>query len=68
MATKALLEQGLIEGTVVLFGTPAEETTSGKIDLVHQHEIQNRVDCCMMLYDKDQRDENRTFDRSSMLL
>ncbi|KAI9254530.1 hypothetical protein BDA99DRAFT_518648 [Phascolomyces articulosus] len=50
MATKKLLEQNLIQGTVVLFGTPAEESTSGKIDMVKYGEVQRRVDFAMMLH------------------
>ncbi|KAI7851443.1 hypothetical protein BDC45DRAFT_515790 [Circinella umbellata] len=50
IATKKLLEQNLIKGTVVLFGTPAEESTSGKIDMVNHGEVQNRVDFAMMLH------------------
>ncbi|KAI9491851.1 hypothetical protein BDB00DRAFT_830887 [Zychaea mexicana] len=50
MATKTLLEKNLIQGTVVLFGTPAEESTSGKIDLVTHGEVQKRVDFAMMLH------------------
>ncbi|CAO3597019.1 unnamed protein product [Absidia cylindrospora] len=50
MATKRLLEQNKIQGTVVLFGTPAEETTSGKITLVHSGDVKERVDVAMMLH------------------
>ncbi|KAL1932944.1 hypothetical protein VTP01DRAFT_8622 [Rhizomucor pusillus] len=50
IATKALLEQHLIEGSVVLFGTPAEETGNGKIEFVQRGEVQNRVDFAMMLH------------------
>lgn len=49
LATKALMEQNLIQGTLVLYGTPAEESTNGKIDFVEQKEVQNRVDVAMML-------------------
>jgi len=34
LAVKAALESGAITGTVVVLGTPAEETTGGKIDLI----------------------------------
>ncbi|CDS12180.1 hypothetical protein LRAMOSA04375 [Lichtheimia ramosa] len=50
LATKALMEQNLIQGTLVLYGTPAEESTNGKIDFVEQKEVQNRVDVAMMLH------------------
>ncbi|KAI9276685.1 hypothetical protein BDA99DRAFT_493879 [Phascolomyces articulosus] len=50
IATKALLERNLIKGSVVLYGTPAEETTSGKIQFVQQNEIKSRVDFAMMLH------------------
>lgn len=49
IATKELLEQHLIEGDVVLFGTPAEETANGKISFVKHQEVQRRVDFAMML-------------------
>jgi metal-dependent amidase/aminoacylase/carboxypeptidase family protein len=49
MATKRLLEENKIQGTVVLFGTPAEESTSGKITLVKSGEVNKRVDVAMML-------------------
>lgn len=52
MATKRLLEQNKIQGTVVLFGTPAEETTSGKVALVCAGEVTQRVDVAMMLVRK----------------
>ncbi|KAG0167256.1 hypothetical protein DFQ28_006384 [Apophysomyces sp. BC1034] len=50
LAMKALLEQNLVQGTVVLFGTPAEEKGTGKVDMVKAGEFQNRVDFCMMLH------------------
>lgn len=46
---KALMEKDLIKGTVVLFGTPAEESTSGKINFVKTGELQKNVDVAMML-------------------
>lgn len=46
---KTLMEQGLVQGTVVLFGTPAEESTSGKINFVKENVVQSKVDCAMML-------------------
>ncbi|KAI8137775.1 hypothetical protein BJV82DRAFT_633981 [Fennellomyces sp. T-0311] len=50
LATKALLDQNLITGTVVLYGTPAEESTSGKIKFVHEGEVTSRIDVAMMLH------------------
>ncbi|KAI8381265.1 uncharacterized protein BYT42DRAFT_565892 [Radiomyces spectabilis] len=50
LAVKDLLEQNLVKGTVVLFGTPAEESTSGKITFVREQEVQKRVDFSMMLH------------------
>ena len=49
MSMKALLERNMIQGTVVLFGTPAEESSSGKIDMVNNGDIQRHVDVAMML-------------------
>lgn len=49
LALKALMEQDLVQGTVVLFGTPAEETTSGKINFVKEGVLQANVDYAMML-------------------
>ena len=49
LATKALLEQNLIRGTVILYGTPAEESTNGKIRFVNAGEVDGRVDFAMML-------------------
>lgn len=49
LATKTLLEQNLIQGTVVLYGTPAEESTSGKITFVQQGLVKDRVDVAMMM-------------------
>ncbi|CAO3662057.1 unnamed protein product [Rhizopus stolonifer] len=50
LSLKALMEQDLIKGTVVLFGTPAEESTSGKASFVNKNIVQNKVDCAMMLH------------------
>lgn len=49
VATKVLMEQALLAGKVVLFGTPAEESWGGKLVFVEQNEIQNRIDFAMML-------------------
>lgn len=49
LATKALLEKDLIQGTVVLYGTPAEESTSGKITFVQEGLVESRVDVAMMM-------------------
>ncbi|KAG2189462.1 hypothetical protein INT44_004604 [Umbelopsis vinacea] len=50
IATRNLLERNLLQGSVVLFGTPAEEKGSGKIRMVNHNDIQSRVDFCMMLH------------------
>ncbi|CAO3650959.1 unnamed protein product [Cunninghamella blakesleeana] len=50
IAIKEALQKNLIKGTVVLFGTPAEESTSGKIDFVNSGEVNKRVDVAMMLH------------------
>ncbi|ORZ26163.1 hypothetical protein BCR42DRAFT_401718 [Absidia repens] len=54
---KAALEQGEVSGKVVLFGTPAEELSIGKIDLVGKRAFQDNVDTCLMLHPsaKDQQ-------------
>lgn len=49
LSLKALMEQNLVQGTVVLFGTPAEESTSGKISFVKEGILQDTVDYSMML-------------------
>ena len=49
LAFKSLMDQNLVQGTVVLFGTPAEETTNGKINFVKEGIVQNTVDYSMML-------------------
>ncbi|KAF7723196.1 hypothetical protein EC973_002271 [Apophysomyces ossiformis] len=50
LAMKALLDQNLVQGSVVLFGTPAEEIGSGKVCMINTGEFQKRVDFCMMLH------------------
>ncbi|KAI7882986.1 hypothetical protein K492DRAFT_205689 [Lichtheimia hyalospora FSU 10163] len=50
LATKTLLEKNLIQGTVVLYGTPAEESTSGKITFVQEGQVASRVDVAMMIH------------------
>ncbi|ORX48863.1 hypothetical protein DM01DRAFT_1326141 [Hesseltinella vesiculosa] len=50
LAMKRLLETGAVKGSVVLFGTPAEESTSGKIIFVNSGEVKRRVDVAMMLH------------------
>lgn len=49
LSIKALMEQNLVHGTVVLFGTPAEESTNGKLDFVQHGVLQANVDVSMML-------------------
>ncbi len=65
LTTKALMEQNLVQGTVVLFGTPAEESTSGKIDFVKKNILQSKVDCAMMLVSdkRSKRKEERKRER-----
>ncbi|KAG0316716.1 hypothetical protein BGZ97_006434 [Linnemannia gamsii] len=46
---KAVIEQFGLEGQVKLFGTPAEETTGGKIVML-DHGAFKAVDVCMMLH------------------
>lgn len=53
LAFKELMDKGLVQGTVVLFGTPAEETTSGKINMVKDGLVQDNVDYAMMLVSVD---------------
>ncbi|KAI8137776.1 hypothetical protein BJV82DRAFT_674406 [Fennellomyces sp. T-0311] len=50
MAIKALLEKNLIQGSVVLFGTPAEEHVEGKVIMVSKQVFQERVDYALMLH------------------
>ncbi|ORY96245.1 hypothetical protein BCR43DRAFT_473884 [Syncephalastrum racemosum] len=47
---KALLENGRASGKVILFGTPAEELSIGKIILVQKEAFQKTVDVCLMLH------------------
>jgi metal-dependent amidase/aminoacylase/carboxypeptidase family protein len=50
LAIKKLLELDLVSGSVYLFGTPAEETTSGKTNFVKTGTVQQLVDFAMMLH------------------
>lgn len=47
---KAALESGKASGKVILFGTPAEELSIGKIELVSKGAFQDNVDVCVMLH------------------
>ncbi|KAG0741212.1 hypothetical protein G6F16_006231 [Rhizopus arrhizus] len=47
---KAVLESGKASGKVILFGTPAEELSIGKIVLVQKRAFQDNVDVCLMLH------------------
>ncbi|KAG2190469.1 hypothetical protein INT46_001553 [Mucor plumbeus] len=47
---KAALDSGKASGKVVLFGTPAEELSIGKIVLVSKGAFQENVDVCLMLH------------------
>jgi metal-dependent amidase/aminoacylase/carboxypeptidase family protein len=51
LAIKKLLQDNLLSGgSVTLFGTPAEESTSGKTNLVKAGEVNKLVDFAMMLH------------------
>ncbi|OBZ88489.1 Peptidase M20 domain-containing protein 2 [Choanephora cucurbitarum] len=50
LSLKTLMEHDLVKGKVVLFGTPAEESTSGKINFIKTGLLQNSVDVAMMLH------------------
>ncbi|CEI95746.1 hypothetical protein CU097_009653 [Rhizopus azygosporus] len=50
ISIKKLMEQDLVKGSVVLFGTPAEETTSDKLNFVKEGVVQDKVDFAMMLH------------------
>lgn len=50
LATKRLLEQNLVNGTVYLFGTPAEETSSGKTNFIKAGLVKELCDFSMMLH------------------
>lgn len=50
MATKKLLEENLVNGTVYLFGTPAEESTSGKTNFVKEGLLKDLADFALMLH------------------
>ncbi|KAI8378993.1 hypothetical protein BD560DRAFT_453333 [Blakeslea trispora] len=47
---KAALEHKKASGKVILFGTPAEELSIGKILLTQKRAFQDNVDVCMMLH------------------
>jgi amidohydrolase len=49
LGAKAALEQGLVTGTAVLIGTPAEEAGGGKVDLIEAGAF-DAVDCAMMTH------------------
>ncbi|KAI8060483.1 hypothetical protein BC940DRAFT_350550 [Gongronella butleri] len=50
LGLKALLEQGKAQGTVILYGTPAEELLYGKIKMIKENVFQEQVDCCVMAH------------------
>ncbi|KAI7873009.1 hypothetical protein BDF14DRAFT_1750988 [Spinellus fusiger] len=50
IAVKALLDSKRISGKVILFGTPGEERSIGKIIMVDKRAFQDNVDVCMMLH------------------
>ncbi|KAF9127619.1 hypothetical protein BG015_004508 [Linnemannia schmuckeri] len=47
LGTKVALEKNNLVGRIKLFGTPAEETTGGKIDMINKGAF-NGLDACMM--------------------
>ncbi|KAI8381350.1 uncharacterized protein BYT42DRAFT_634594 [Radiomyces spectabilis] len=50
VGVKAVLESGKASGKVILYGTPAEELSIGKIVLVEKRAFQDNVDVCLMLH------------------
>ncbi|KAI7899527.1 uncharacterized protein BX663DRAFT_521192 [Cokeromyces recurvatus] len=50
LGIKAALDSGKASGKVVLFGTPAEELSIGKIVLINKGAFQENVDVCLMLH------------------
>ncbi|KAI9278664.1 hypothetical protein BDA99DRAFT_567348 [Phascolomyces articulosus] len=50
IGVKAVLESGKASGKVILFGTPAEELSIGKIVLVQKRAFQDNVDVALMLH------------------
>ncbi|CDS06279.1 hypothetical protein LRAMOSA08807 [Lichtheimia ramosa] len=50
IGVKAALESGKASGKVMLFGTPAEELSIGKIVMVQKRAFQDNVDACLMLH------------------
>ncbi|KAI8990791.1 hypothetical protein BDF20DRAFT_983565 [Mycotypha africana] len=49
ISLKTLLEKNLVQGTVVLYGTPAEEIFNGKIPFSKERFFKEQVDYCMLL-------------------
>jgi amidohydrolase len=49
VAMKAALQSGAIQGQVIVLGTPAEETTGGKINLINAG-VFDKVDFSMMVH------------------
>ncbi|KAG2183819.1 hypothetical protein INT44_008830 [Umbelopsis vinacea] len=50
MALKAALESGRVKGKVILYGTPAEEITVGKVIMCNLDVFKKNVDVCMMIH------------------
>ncbi|KAI8992683.1 hypothetical protein BDB01DRAFT_717004 [Pilobolus umbonatus] len=50
IAIKEVLESNKASGKVVLFGTPGEEISIGKISLIRKRAFQDNVDVCLMLH------------------
>ncbi|CAM0137698.1 hypothetical protein VKS41_000905 [Umbelopsis sp. WA50703] len=50
MAIKAAMESGKVQGKVILYGTPAEEITIGKVVMCNKEVFKKNVDVCMMIH------------------
>ncbi|KAI9499227.1 hypothetical protein BDB00DRAFT_224110 [Zychaea mexicana] len=50
IGTKAVLDSGKASGKVILYGTPAEELSIGKVILCNKGVIQDNVDVALMLH------------------
>ncbi|KAH8550366.1 hypothetical protein BGW37DRAFT_499051 [Umbelopsis sp. PMI_123] len=50
LAIKAALENGQVKGKVILYGTPAEEITVGKVVMCNLEVFKKNVDVCMMVH------------------
>ncbi|GAB5588540.1 hypothetical protein Unana1_03440 [Umbelopsis nana] len=50
LAIKAAMESGKVKGKVILYGTPAEEITIGKVVMCNLEVFKKNVDVCMMIH------------------